>query len=82
MQITVLAVKETHGDHQECPMRLAWHPNWQCWYCVDCGLAIMAKRIEIKEIEENIGIDLETERKSRAKEKSDIGLWEKSCVKK
>jgi hypothetical protein len=53
MQITVLAVKETHGDYQECPMRLAWHPSWQCWYCVDCGLAIVNKRIEVKEIEED-----------------------------
>jgi hypothetical protein len=40
MKFLVLDVKEAHKDNPDCPMRLAWHPNWQCWYCVDCEVAI------------------------------------------
>ena len=47
--ITVLDVGSTHEKYQcsPCPMRLAQHPSGY-WYCIDCGMAILYKNIEIQ----------------------------------
>jgi hypothetical protein len=55
--ITVLDVGFTHcvehytydktGETYKCPMRLAQHPTGY-WYCIDCGMAIVCKNVEIR----------------------------------
>ena len=42
--VVALDVGGTHGKNTDCPMRIAQHPNGH-WYCVDCGLPILVKRI-------------------------------------
>lgn len=42
--VVALDVKATHEKNPDCPMRIARHPHGH-WYCVDCGLAIIVKRI-------------------------------------
>jgi len=49
MEIIYLAVLETHKDNPECPMRIAHHPQGH-WYCIDCGLAIYTRGMQIEEI--------------------------------
>ena len=48
MVITTLDPKGTHVNNSECPMRLAQKPSGQ-WACVDCGLEILHKRLEVSE---------------------------------
>ena len=45
MEVYYLDVKGTHvlSNNLDCPMRLTWHPGWNCWVCLDCGLAILCR---------------------------------------
>jgi len=49
MELLYLAVKETHAENPDCHMRLAWHPGWNKWYCIDCGLAIVVRAVPVEE---------------------------------
>lgn len=46
MYIMTLDVKRTHEGNPECPSRIVQRPD-KGWMCVDCGLDILFKRIEL-----------------------------------
>jgi len=48
MQILTYDIKRTHEGNPDCPMRIAPHPRGGV-YCVDCGLEIMWKWIDVNE---------------------------------
>jgi hypothetical protein len=45
LTVLVLDIRETHKNNNDCPMRITPHPNGQDWYCVDCGIKILRKRL-------------------------------------
>jgi hypothetical protein len=49
MQVVTLDPRATHVNNPNCPMRLALMPDGKTWYCVDCGFAILHKRLEVEE---------------------------------
>jgi hypothetical protein len=44
--ILTLAPKETHGQHQDCPMHLVPLPSGG-WMCLDCGCELLMKRLPL-----------------------------------
>lgn len=46
LTVVALDIKGSHEKNSNCPMRIAPHPSGNHWYCVDCGIAILAKRVE------------------------------------
>lgn len=63
MFVMVLDPRKTHGDNQDCPMRLTVSPDGRRWMCADCGLDIMWTRVDTNDIrtmrlgEEYVGIE-------------------------
>jgi len=46
LTVVALDIKGSHEKNSTCEMRIAPHPTGNHWYCVDCGIAIIAKQIE------------------------------------
>lgn len=49
MMIMTLDVRATHVNNSDCPMRISLTPDGRNWMCVDCGLQILWKSIEVEE---------------------------------
>jgi len=45
MYVMTLDPKRTHVNNPTCPMRLVRDPETDKWHCLDCGMAVMHKRV-------------------------------------